>query len=231
MLLDPHRTAGRRDVVSLNGSVCLVTGASSGIGREVALQLAGHGATLALSARRLQELEGLAAELPDGNSVHPCDLADPANAIALADEVLARHGRVDVLACVAGTKVSGPIAALSLDDIDRSFQVNAIAPVMLAARLGPQMAERGSGVIATVTTSISGGRRGLGAYAGAKASLESMTQTLRQELGGKGVAVFSWDPGWVRTGMSPDGTEEPRDAAARFVAHLDAAKGSREVLT
>ena len=216
--------------MDLNGRICLVTGASSGIGREVALQLAEAGATVAISGRREPELHELAARIGDSATVHPCDLSDPAHALLLADEVVAQHGRVDVLAAIAGVKVPGPIASLSLEDLDTSFQVNALAPLALAGRLAPQMVERGDGVIATVTTSITGGRRDLGAYAGAKAALASMTQSLRQEIGGKGVAVFAFDPGWVRTGMSPDGKEEPHEAAARLVQHIVAAKSSREVL-
>ena len=216
--------------MELSDQICLVTGASSGIGREVALQLAAAGATVALAARREPELNELAAQIGDRASVHVCDLSDPAHGLALADEVTELHGRVDVLVCVAGVKVPGPTAALSLDDLDRSMQVNAIAPLALAGRLVPAMVERGSGVIATVGTSISGGRRDLGAYAGAKAALASLTQSLRQEVGAKGVAVFCFDPGWVRTGMSPDGKEEPSDAAARLVEHIAAAKSSREVL-
>jgi len=208
----------------------LVTGASSGIGRELALQIGASGATVALSARRAPELHEVAAAIGPRASVHPCDLSDPAHALVLVDEVVRLHGKVDILACVAGVKVPGPLAALSLDDLDRSMQVNAIAPIAMAARLAPSMAERGHGVIATVTTAISGGRRDLGAYAGAKAALASMTQSLRQEVGAKGVAVFTFDPGWVRTGMSPDGKEEPGDAAARLLEHIAAARSSREVL-
>ena len=216
--------------MDLNGKICLVTGASSGIGYELALQLAESGATVALSARRSEELDALSARIGPGATTHPFDLSDPAHALQLADDVVAAHGRVDVLASVAGSKVSGPTVALSLDDLDGSFQVNAISPMALAGRLAPAMVERGEGVIATVTTSISGGRRDLGAYAGAKAALASMTQSLRQEIGGKGVAVFAFDPGWVRTRMSPDGKEEPQDAAARLLAHIAAGRGSREVL-
>lgn len=226
----PDPPAGVAVVMDFGDRIALVTGASSGIGREVALQLADAGATVALSARREPELHELAASIGDRASVHPCDLSDPAHGLSLVDEVTRIHGRIDILACVAGLKIPGPLAALSLDDMDTSMQVNAIAPIAMAARVAPAMAERGHGVIATVTTSISGGRRDLGAYAGAKAALASMTQSLRQEVGAKGVAVFSFDPGWVRTGMSPDGTEEPGEAAARFVEHIAAAKSSREVL-
>lgn len=217
--------------MELSDSVCLITGATGGIGREVALSLGREGATLALTGRRNQELSDLAAAIESPTSIHLCDLSDPAATSGLADAALATHGRVDVLINLAGAKVTGPIAALSVDDIQRSLQVNAIAPLRLAGRLGPMMAERGSGVIANVTTVVASGKRNLGAYSGSKAALESMTQSLRQELTAKGVAVFSWDPGWVRTGMSPDGTEEPELAAGRLVEHIRIGKSSRETLS
>ena len=104
---------------------------------------------------------------------------------------------------------------------------------MLAGRLAPGMAERGAGVIANVVApQVSGGRRGMGAYAASKAGLESLTQTLRQELGGgRGVAVFGFDPGWVRTALAPDGPQEPAAAAARLVDHIAEGRSSREILS
>ena len=75
--------------MDLTDQICLVTGASSGIGRELALALADAGATVALSARREPELQELAARIGQNASVHPCDLSDPAHALALADEVVA----------------------------------------------------------------------------------------------------------------------------------------------
>jgi len=218
--------------VELQGKVCLVTGASSGIGRAVALELSRHGATVALAARREPLLAEVAATTAVPGSIHAVDLSDAAEALALADAVLATHGRVDVLVNNAGTRVDGRVADVALDDLDRSFQVNALAPFLLAGRLAPLMAQRGEGVVANVVAAtISGGRRGLGAYAASKAPLESLTQTLRQEVGGKGVAVFAFDPGWVRTEMAPDGKEPPEAAAARLVAHIEAGASSRDVLT
>jgi NAD(P)-dependent dehydrogenase (short-subunit alcohol dehydrogenase family) len=215
--------------MELAGKVCLVTGASSGIGRATALALAARGAVLALAARREDELRAVARE---GDSVHPVDLSDPAEALALAEDALARHGRVDVLLNVAGVRVDGAVADVPLDDLDRSFQVNAVSPFVLAGRLAPAMAERGEGVVVNVVApAVSGGRRGLGAYAASKAPLEALTQTLRQEVGGRGVAVFAFDPGWVRTPLAPDGPGDPAEAAARLVDHVEAARGSRAVLT
>jgi 3-oxoacyl-[acyl-carrier protein] reductase len=213
--------------MSLDGSVCLVTGASSGIGAQVARLLTARGATVAATGRRADLLDALGVA-----STHPADFSDPADALRLADAVLDVHGRVDVLVNNAGIRVDGPMTEVGLDDLDRSFQVNALSPFVLAGRLAPQMAERRSGTIASVVApKVSGGRRGMGAYAASKAALESLTQTLRQEVGGRGVAVFAFDPGWVRTDLAPDGPDDPAVAAERLVAHLDAGKGSRAILT
>jgi NAD(P)-dependent dehydrogenase (short-subunit alcohol dehydrogenase family) len=212
--------------MDLSGQVCLITGASSGIGAALAERLASRGAVLALAARRESSLHG--AE----GSVHRTDLSDPAEALHLADAVLERHGRVDVLVLNAGARLDGAIGELSLEALDAAFQVNVLSPFVLAGRIAPGMAARGQGVVATVVApQVSGGRRGMGAYAASKAGLESLTQTLRQEVGGKGVAVFGFDPGLVKTALNPDGTEEPRAAADRLVTHIEAAKGSRAVLS
>lgn len=212
--------------MELSGKVCLVTGASSGIGAALADSLGRRGATLALASRRGSDLRG--AE----GSVHRVDLSDPAEALGLAEAVVEEHGRVDVLVLNAGVRVDGAVADVGLEDLDRAFQVNVLSPFVLAGALAPGMASRGEGVVATVLApKVSGGRRGMGAYAASKAALESLTQTLRQEVGGKGVAVFGFDPGLVRTELNPDGTEEPGAAAERLVTHIEAAKGSREVLS
>lgn len=212
--------------MELSGKVCLVTGASSGIGAALAERLASRGVVLALAARRPSDLHG--AE----GSVHQVDLSDPAEALGLAEAVRERHGRVDVLVLNAGVRVDGAVADVGLEELDHAFQVNVLSPFVLAGALAPDMAARGEGVVATVLApKVSGGRRGMGAYAAPKAALESLTQTLRQEVGGKGVAVFGFDPGLVRTELNPDGTEAPGAAADRLVAHIEAAKGSREPLT
>ncbi len=213
--------------MELSGKVVLVTGASRGIGRATALALVSRGAVVAVAARGTDALEALGAA-----SVHAADLADPANALALAEEVEQAHGRVDVLVNNAGTRVDQLVTHVELEALDRSFQVNALSPYVLAGRLAAGMAERGEAVVANlVAPAVSPGRRGLGLYAASKASLESLTNTLRQEVGGKGVAVFGFDPGWVRTELAPDGSEEPEPVAERLVAHIEAAKGSKLPLT
>ena len=200
--------------MELSGSVCLVTGASSGIGAQTARLLVARGARVAATARREDLLDALGAA-----STHVADLSDPADALRMADAVLGLYGRVDVLVNNAGVRIDGPVAEVGLEELDGSFQVNALSPFALAGRLAPGMVERGSGTIVNIGST-------------AKAALESFTQTLRQEVGGgTGVGVFAFDPGWVRTALAPDGQDEPAAAAARLVAHLEAGRSSREILS
>lgn len=206
----------------------LVTGASSGIGAALAGKLVSGGATVAVAARRRDALEELGAA-----AVLPADLSDPADALRLAEEALDRFGRVDVLVNNAGVRHDAPIAGVALEELDESFQVNVLSPMVLAGRLVPGMVERGEGVVANVVApQVSPGRRGMGAYAASKAALESFTQTLRQEVGGgSGVAVFAFDPGWVRTALAPDGPDEPDAAAERLVEAISRGRSSRDILS
>jgi len=213
--------------MDLEGSVCLITGASSGIGHAVARGLIARRAVVAVSARRLAPLEALGAA-----SVHQADLSDPAHALGLADEVQARHGRVDVLVNNAGMRIDGAVSDVSLDELDLSFQVNALSPFVLCGQLVPGMVQRGAGVIVNVEApAVAAGRKGMGAYAASKAGLAALTQSLRQEVGaGRGVAVFGFDPGWVRTELAPDGKDDPAEAAERLIAHIAAGRSSRTPL-
>lgn len=213
--------------MDLSGRICLVTGASRGIGRATAQALASRGAVVAASATSADRLRDLGAA-----SVHPADLADPAEAADLAAAVLAEHGRVDVLVNDAAVRLDALVHKTALEDLDRSFQVNALSPFVLCAALVPGMIERGEGVVANLLApAVAPGRRGMGAYAASKAALASLTNTLRMEAGAKGVAVFGFDPGWVHTDLAPDGPEEPGPVAERLLAHLEAARSARDPLT
>jgi NAD(P)-dependent dehydrogenase (short-subunit alcohol dehydrogenase family) len=216
------------DSTQLEGKVALVTGASSGIGAATAKLLGSKGATVAAVARRKDLLDKLGAA-----ETYPVDLSDPLQAQQLAADVEDAHGRVDILVNNAAVRVDGSIDQVSVEDLDSSFQLNALTPFVLAGRLLPGMKDRGEGVIANVVApKVSGGRKEMGAYAASKAALESTTQTLRQEAGGSsGVAVFAFDPGWVKTDLAPDGTDTPEAAAERLVAHIEAGKGSRDILS
>lgn len=214
--------------MTIQGKIALVTGASSGIGAELARQLTAGGAQVVAVARRADLLEGTGAA---GTIVS--DLSDPADALRAADQAVERFGRVDILVNNAGVRLDAPVVDAGLDELDQSFQVNVISPMALAGRLVPAMVEAGYGVVANVVApQVSPGRRGMAAYAASKAALESFTQTLRQEVGGgKGVAVFAFDPGWVRTDLAPDGKEEPAEAAGRLLKAIEQGRSSRDILS
>lgn len=216
------------DSIQLEGKVALVTGASSGIGAATAKLLGSKGARVAAVARRKDLLDKLGAV-----ESYAVDLSDPLQAQQLAADVEDAHGRVDILVNNAAVRVDGSIDQVSVEDLDSSFQLNALTPFVLAGRLLPGMKDRGEGVIANVVApKVSGGRKEMGAYAASKAALESTTQTLRQEAGGSsGVAVFAFDPGWVKTDLAPDGTDTPEAAAERLVAHIETGKSSRDILS
>ena len=216
------------DQGSLGGKIALVTGASSGIGAATARLLKQRGAIVVAVARRQDLLDQLGVD-----ETESVDLSDPVQAQQLAANVEDRHGRVDILVNNAAVRIDGPADQISVEDLDSSFQLNALTPFVLAGRLLPGMKARGEGVIANVVApKVSGGRKEMGAYAASKAALESTTQTLRQEAGGSsGVAVFAFDPGWVKTDLAPDGTDTPEDAAEKLVSHIETGKGSREVLS
>jgi NAD(P)-dependent dehydrogenase (short-subunit alcohol dehydrogenase family) len=138
-----------------------------------------------------------------------------------------------VLVNNAAVRLDAPVTATDLEALDASFQVNVLSPIVLAGALAPGMAERGEGVVVNlVAPAVAGGRRGMAPYAASKAALWSFTQTLRQEVGGKGVSVFGFDPGWVKTDLAPDGNDTPEAAAARLVARIaEAPRSAREPLT
>jgi NAD(P)-dependent dehydrogenase (short-subunit alcohol dehydrogenase family) len=136
------------------GKVVVVTGASHGIGREVAMLLAAAGARTLLVARSGDVLDELVAELGPRAQAVECDLADPAAAEALPARLLAVHGHVDVVVSNAGKSIRRPIAASydRIHDFVRLTEVNYLGPVRLLLGLLPGMRERGNGHVVNVST-------------------------------------------------------------------------------
>jgi len=185
-------------------STCLVTGASSGIGVELARALArrGHGVTLV--ARRKERLEQLAQELARGYGVRAevlaCDLADPVVRDGLAEDITALGLTVEVLCNNAGFGSAAPFIKLDREREVEMLRLNCEAVVDLCARYAPAMVERGRGAILNVaSTAAFQPLPGQSTYAASKALVLSLTEAIHQELGGKGVAVTALCPGPVRT--------------------------------
>jgi len=192
---------------TVTGKGVLLTGASSGIGRELAKQLAERGARLAVVARRRPRLESLAEEIEAAGGARPAvieaDLSARGAAREVASAALEELGEVEVLINNAGGGVGGRIAAVGdREEAREAFEVNHWSPLALVQALEPPMRERGSGAIVNVTSM---GQittwPGFGAYAATKAALSVATETLAMEMSGTGVHVMEVLPGPVDTAV------------------------------
>jgi short-subunit dehydrogenase len=191
----------------VEGRVVLVTGASSGIGAASARQLAAAGATVALVARSADRVESVAADVRKRGgsaSAHPADLADIEAVEALVDDVLGRHGRVDVLVNNAGHSIRRSIE-LSYDrfhDYDRTLDVNYRGPVRLVLGLLPGMREGGWGRIVNVSSAgvlIPAPR--FSAYLASKSAFDAFLRSIAGEVYADGVVVSSLYMPLVHTPM------------------------------
>jgi short-subunit dehydrogenase len=182
----------------LAGSVCLVTGATGGIGRATAAALARRNARLLLSGRDERTLAEVAAET--GGTPVPADLARPGAATSLADRALGVSGRVDVVVHAAGEGRYGPAAALEPEELERLVALNVTSVIELSCALLPGMLERRAGHIVTIG-SVAGrlGHRQEAVYSATKAAVSVFSDSLVEELRGTGVSVSLVTPGVVET--------------------------------
>src|SRR4051795_9196994 len=181
-------------------STCVVTGASSGIGAEVARELAQRGHRVTLVARREDRLRELAAELGDGADVHACDVTDPNARRGLADALGAAGKTVDIVVNNAGFSTAGPFWQIERDRELDMVRTNIEAVVDFCALFTPGMVERGTGGVLNVASTASFQPLPMQAgYAATKAFVLSFTESLHQELKPKGVTATALCPGPVKT--------------------------------
>jgi len=178
----------------------LVTGASAGIGREFARQLAGRGHDLVLVARDEARLDALGKELAEANGCDAEVLAADLTVAADLARVEARAGAVDVLVNNAGFGTFGRFDTLDVDAETREVQLNVVALVRLTHAAAGPMAARGRGGIVNVS-SLAGFQPGPmnATYSATKAFVTSFTQAVHEELKGTGVAVTALCPGFTHT--------------------------------
>jgi NAD(P)-dependent dehydrogenase (short-subunit alcohol dehydrogenase family) len=188
---------------SLTGRIALVTGATSGIGRATAIQLAREGAEVVVHGRDPERGEQVVAEIAGALGKArfvAADLSDPTEIRRLADEA----GEVDVLVNNAGISWFGPTADLDVATYDALFDSNVRAAYFLVAALAPRMAANGGGSIVNVASMVAAiGISGAAAYGGTKATLAAMTRSWAAEFSPRGVRVNAVAPGPVYTAADP----------------------------
>jgi len=179
--------------------VVLITGCSTGIGRELVRAFAARGCRVVATARRPEALVDLAGDRVRALRLDVTDAASIRDAVA---DVLAVEGRVDVLMNNAGYGQFGPIAELSLDDLRRQLETNVVGALAVAQAVAPSMIERRQGLIVNVG-SVSGLVTPFsGAYGASKAALHAISDALRLELSPFGIRVTTLQPGAVKSSFS-----------------------------
>ena len=196
-----------RDPVRLDGARVLITGASSGIGRALAVDLARKGALLVLAARRLLPLQDAADDVTYSAAhgapcILKCDVRDEASVEQLIDTAERLLGGIDILVNNAGSCIYGAAGWTTTDDIRSMLRVHVIGPYTAMRAVIPRMQAQGGGLIVNVASLA--GLRGvpyLSGYGAAKAALVALSQSLCAELHGSGIRFLTVCPGYTATGL------------------------------
>jgi NAD(P)-dependent dehydrogenase (short-subunit alcohol dehydrogenase family) len=187
---------------SFENKVVWITGASSGLGRALALELSRKGADIAVSARRIDRLQALVREIEGlGRSALaiPCDVCEETSIREAVEKLLAYFGRLDIAIANAGFGVYGRIERLDAADWRRQLDTNVIGLALTARYALPHLrVARGRMVLlGSVAAHLPG--PGTGAYAASKAAVRSIGETLSVECAGTGVSVTTVHPGFVES--------------------------------
>ncbi|MFN7954438.1 MAG: SDR family NAD(P)-dependent oxidoreductase [bacterium] len=211
---------------AFRGRVVLVTGASSGIGAELARQLARQGARVAVLARRREQLEALAIELRAHGAealALACDVADPGAVNAALARLERELGPPDVAILNAGIGESRKLEDFSVEWVRRIFETNLFGVLHFVEPLLAGMLARGRGTLA-VTSSLARDRAmtQTGAYSASKAALSAVIESLRIDAWPRGVRLLTIEPGFVKSPMTdrnrfPMPFMVPTDRAAAII--------------
>jgi NAD(P)-dependent dehydrogenase (short-subunit alcohol dehydrogenase family) len=191
---------------SLSGKRAIVTGASRGIGRAIALGFADAGADVALVSRKLESLQAVAKEIEERTAQRAlpiaCHMGRAAEIERMVEQVIAEWGAVDVLVNNAGTNpVMGPLVHMDEPAWDKIMDVNLKGPYLASVRIARAMMERGEGGKIINIASVGGLDPApmLGAYSVSKAALNHLTRVLAKECGAAKICVNAIAPGLIET--------------------------------
>jgi 3-oxoacyl-[acyl-carrier protein] reductase len=195
----------------LTGKTALITGASGGIGGEIARALHNAGATVGLSGTRTEPLEALAAELGDRAHVLPCNLSDPEAVAALPKQAADAMGSVDILVNNAGITRDNLFMRMSDEEWQSVIDVNLTATFKLCKGVLRGMMKARWGRIVNISSVVGAtGNPGQGNYAAAKAGMVGMSKSLAYEVASRGITVNAVAPGFIETAMTDKLTDDQK---------------------
>ena len=219
----------------LSGKVALVTGASSGIGRALAIAVVKAGAQVALVGRSEERLEAVNQEIGGNGLVLSADLTEPAQVDRVAADALAHFGRIDILLANAGLYVPGDVVDGDPDAWDEMLKVNVNSVFRLVNRVLPQMTARRSGDV-VITSSVSGHQaiQWEPVYSASKHAIQSFTHGLRRQVAPDNVRIGALAPGMVLNplwGFSDSDAIDKKVAAHEGIRSEDVAEAAMFMLT
>ncbi len=178
----------------------LITGCSSGLGKGLAEAVLEHGDQAVVTARRPETLRHFTDRYPETALALPLDVSDDTQAEAAVKAALARFGRVDVLASVAGYCLRGAVEECSMDEIHRQFETNFFGTVRMIRKVLPSMrAVRNGAIVCFSSIAAAGTSPGSAFYGATKCAVEAMADGLRKEVNPLGIRVIVAEPGPFRT--------------------------------
>ena len=213
----------------LDGHVVIITGASSGLGAQLARAIGDAGGIPVLAARRADRLAALTEEIPSADAV-TCDVTDETDRERLIDGVIERHGRLDGLINNAGAGATAPALRTSPETFARVLDLNLVAPFALSCLAAQQMRDGGGGSIINIASVM--GLRSIGqipdaAYVASKAGIIGLTRELASQWGRYGIRVNAVAPGFFATEMNAELGEDPEQFPDFLLARTPLGRGGR----
>jgi gluconate 5-dehydrogenase len=197
---------------SLSGRVTLVTGATRGLGLEIARGMAAAGAHVGINGRDAARAGEVAKSIPAAFAA-PFDITDVASATAAIDDIVARHGRLDCLVNNAAVRDRRPLQEITADDFRRLIETNLVAQYELSRVAARHMAARGQGRLVFISSMVGlQSFQGDPAYVASKGGLEALMRALAVELGAHGIGVNALAPGFFLTDGNAKFFAQPRIA-------------------
>ncbi len=203
-------------MAGMEGRVALVTGASQGIGRAVAMELAKHGATVALAARNVEKLDAVKAEIVAAGGKagsFALDVSSEESIKAVGKAVIAQMGPVHIAVNNAGVTRDGLAMRMKIADWNEVLTTNLTGAFLLTQALLPTMLRERWGRIINITSVVGEtGQAGQANYAASKAGLIGLTKSLARELASRAITVNAVAPGYIETAMTAVLNDEQKSA-------------------